>query len=111
MNAGVHGHYGPGGTGSGTAPSRGSRGAEVPLKYGGDVVGKPKGNREAPDEDEAQLDPEILALIEKEVGGAQAVGGGWAGTREGERVVGVVIMAVVSVKTWKSDIPVQYIVL
>lgn len=76
MNAGVHGHYGPGGTGSGAASSRGGRGAEVPLKYGGDVVGKPKGSREEPDEDEAQLDPEILALIEKEVGGAPAVGGG-----------------------------------
>jgi len=67
----VHGHYGPAG---GPPPSRG-RGAEVALKYGGDVVagGKARGGKDAAepeqDEDEAQLDPEILALIEKEVGG------------------------------------------
>lgn len=55
------------------------------LKYGGDVVaagkagGGGRGGKDPPepeqDEDEAQLDPEILALIEKEVGGK---GGGMA---------------------------------
>ena len=80
-NAGVYGHYGPGGPGDGTNIARG-RGAEVSLQYGGEVVGKPKGDRggtSAPpvqrDEDEAQLDPEILALIEKEVGGGIGEGG------------------------------------
>ncbi|CAM9243347.1 unnamed protein product [Ectocarpus sp. 12 AP-2014] len=102
-NAGVHGHYGPGagGTAAGTAgggvplPSRG-RGAEVALKYGGDVVGGKSareggGGEESPkekeeqDEDEAQLDPEILALIEKEVGGAAGGGGGGgAGGSDGD---------------------------
>ena len=74
-NAGVHGHYGPG-SGADAATTAGGgrgRGAEVALKYGGDVVtAKGGGGGEsppAPDEDEAQLDPEILALIEKEVGG------------------------------------------
>ncbi|CAN0228252.1 unnamed protein product, partial [Laminaria digitata] len=91
-NAGVHGHYGPGGAGraSSTAQSRG-RGAEVGLQYGGDVVvGKSEeaggegdggdGAEDDPepeqDEDEAQLDPEILALIEKEIGGAGGAGAG-----------------------------------
>lgn len=90
-NAGVHGHYGPSG-GGGVARGRG---AEVALQYGGDVVqgtgksggggvasgsrGKRAGigDKEEQDEDEAQLDPEILALIEKEVGGG---GGGGEGT-------------------------------
>lgn len=91
----MHGHYGPGGgadaatgTAGGGPLSRG-RGAEVALKYGGDVVaGKGRGGGEAPpappaaaqDEDEAQLDPEILALIEKEVGGgAEGMGDGESG--------------------------------
>lgn len=56
------------------------------MQYGGDVVGGKSGEEAGgegeggdaaadesdpeQDEDEAQLDPEILALIEKEVGGA-----------------------------------------
>lgn len=73
----------------------GSGGAEVGLKYGGEVLAGEKDNgkgriskgkeEEEQDEDESQLDPEILALIEKEVGGG---GGGrgrlefWKGRRE-----------------------------
>ena len=77
----MHGHYGPAGgedAATGTAgggPASRGRGAEVALKYGGDVVAGRGGGRgkspppAAQDEDEAQLDPEILALIEKEIGG------------------------------------------
>lgn len=43
------------------------------LNYGGEVL---PGSKEEQDEDEAQLDPEILALIEKEVGGGGAGGDG-----------------------------------
>lgn len=91
-NAGVHGHYGPAGSshhpGSppGAAPTRG-RGAEIGFKYGDDAGGRgsEKGSggsrdkraKDEQDEDEAQLDPEILALIEKEIGGGGDGGEVW----------------------------------
>lgn len=51
------------------------------LNYGGDVLpgSGDKKLKDEQDDDEAQLDPEILALIEKEVGGGGGGGDGKIG--------------------------------